>query len=267
MSEQQNTQATEQAADKKVTRTQAFSRNFGDFTGPLTLTPSDEVKASGVSAPLSFDLSAITGYGNLPKSARIVLARGIADQLTQVFATTLRPSKEEPEGGTIRQALDDMKDVFAEIIEGTFSYGRTGTGAGKVQGVALTAALMVAAQYGLATREEAMQHPHYAPIKQRLQDMLQQADDLAEKAAAITLPVLSDKPTDEEKAAFAEAKKPVDELNAMATGLRSAYMSLAKNEAVSTLRNKWYPPKAKESAPAITLGSVFEGLEAAPAAQ
>jgi hypothetical protein len=246
-------------AVKKATRTQAFSRTFGTFDGPLILTPEGEVAKQGVK-PLSYNAAEIPGFNAIPKGARVVLLRGIADQLTQTFAAVLRPSKDEPEGRSIAEAIDEMNDVFSSIVEGTFTYGRTGTGAGRVQGVALTAALMVAVNYGLADRAAAMAHPHYVAIKERLQAMLAQAEEHANKAEAIAIPEVIEG-DEASKAAAEEATKAQDVEEANATALRSAYMQLAKEPSIAALRNTWYPPKAKEAQPnAPTIASLFANL-------
>lgn len=262
-----NTPATAATEESKRTRTQAFTREFSDFAGPLVLTPTDEVKKLGVDV-LKYDAAAIPGFSSMPKGARVILCRAIADQLTQVFAATLRGTKEDGPG-TAEQAVDEMRDCFTSIVEGSFTYGRTGTGAGRVQGVALTAALMVAVQYGLADRAAAMAHAHYEAIKTRLASMLEQAEKLDEQAAAIVVPELAKDASKEAKEAHAtehgENIKARAALEAQATALRSAYQQVARTPAVTAKRLEWYPPKKKEEEkPALTLNALFADLGPAP---
>lgn len=268
MSDQNQTPATATPAATEApakSRTQAFTRDFKDFTGPVILTPTEEISKLGVK-PLSYDAANIPGFSTMPKGARIILCRAIADQLTQIFAATMRGNKDDGPG-TPAQAVDEMGDCFTSIVEGTFTYGRTGTGAGRVQGVALTAALMVAVNYSLDSRDAAMAHPHYGAIKERLAAMLSQAETLDEQAEAVALPACPEDAAGKAKwtEENADAIKRRATLEAQATGLRAAYQQVARTPEVQAMRAKWYPPKAKEqSKPAVTVASLFAGLGDAP---
>jgi hypothetical protein len=213
----------------KLTRTRAFRRDFAGFEGSIKFVPTQEIANLGVQ-PVTFNAAEIAGFAALPASARIILSRAIADQLAYAFSDTLRPSKDYPEGRTVEEAVDEMSDLFASIVEGTYTYGRTSSGDARTQGVALTAALMVAANYGLPDRGAAMAHPHYPVVKQRLQDMLASAAKCDEDADAAGDP------------------ETAQTLAEQATQLRSSYRALATDPAVASLRAKWYPPKGKAKA-------------------
>jgi hypothetical protein len=240
-----STVAEATAATKKRTQLLARDFNSGSFDGIIELTPADD---SIKSMPATrFDLSRITGFATMPKSARGILSRAVADQLVNCFTAVVKPSKDEPAGGTLTEALDEMSDCFNSIMDDTFTFGRSGSGAtsGKVQGVPLTVAILVAMQYGLATRAEAMAHPTYPLLLAKVQPMRTEADTLDAQADAI-----AESNPDEAKV-----------LTMRATALRSAYNQLAQSPGVRAIRDTWYPPKAKPTVDTSeAISNLFAGL-------
>jgi hypothetical protein len=248
---------------KKATRTQAFSRDFnkGAFDGLITLSPNEELAKAGVKS-MSFDASVVPGVSALPKSSRVIYLRSVADALSKTFADCVKSDRDNPDGGSYTEATDEMSDCFASILNDTFEFGRTGSGVGKMQGVALTAALLVAAQYGLPDRATATAHPTYLTIMAKLQAMQKQAADAQALADAVVVPVDPDgSATPEVLAAITAAQAEQDKHSTVAGAFRSAYMQIAKADKIRDIRLAWYPPKAKtDKAPIVSIDSLFEGV-------